>query len=731
MRRRAFWPALALSLVARAAAAQEAQPSLDLRGFTAPTDPKSGLYLEPASSPGTGEWNAGLWTHYALRPVVLRDADGERVFDVIGHQVTGDLTVNVGFFERAALGIDLPYLIYQTGDEPTIQSTRVLGDDPLPSQSLGDLALVGKFTVIPPTNREFGGFALALHERFTVPTGDEASYLGEGHLTSITRLLAEYRLVALSAHLSLGVKFRAEKERFACADLPEPEDSSDDPCSTLFGHELPWGLGIAVRPQAFGIDEEGRWLWFLEAHGHLPIAPRSLFDEVAVSEAQLALGARYSIKDFSILAGVEAALAGGVGNPAFRGTLSVSWAPRLHDKDEDGVEDKADSCEELAEDLDGFDDADGCPELDNDDDGVPDADDKCVEKEDEDGHQDQDGCPDKDNDGDGVEDSADACPDDKGEKTANPKTSGCPVRDMDGDGIEAEKDKCPEQPEDKDSFQDDDGCPEDDDGDGIPDAEDACKDQKGDDNPDPKQKGCPNADKDADTFGDPEDKCPAEAEAFNGIDDADGCPDGDPASPDPRKKGKPQVLVREVRGATVVELVAALKFTATHEVDPASVPLVRALAQKLLAEPSWSLAVGVRPYEKYPEKDAQARAKSVVELLRKHTRKQTVADVAPWDQVRAQPSAEAHGVGFKLLGAAPPKAPAPETQPPAKPAAPKPPAPPPPAKPTTPTSPPVSKPPAPAKGADPPKPPPPPPTGAPKAPGTAAPKAPPPPKKTP
>src|SRR6185369_13472072 len=100
---------------------------------------------------------------------------------------------------------------------PTPDSTRVLGDAQLPGQALGDLGLLGKLTLVPPTGGEFGGFALALHERFTLPTGDDASLLGEGNVTSETRLLAEYRLVAFGVHAAAGVKLRGDEARFGCA----------------------------------------------------------------------------------------------------------------------------------------------------------------------------------------------------------------------------------------------------------------------------------------------------------------------------------------------------------------------------------------------------------------------------------------------------------------------------------------------------------------------------------
>ncbi len=645
MRTRALVPVLATAcLCASFAEAAEPVPSLDLRGFHAPTDAASGLYLEPASSPGTFDWNVGLWAHYVHRPITLRDEANDVTFDVIKHQVTGDLTFNMGFAERVALGVDLPFVLFQTGDDPTPTSTAVLGETAIPRQALGDLGLDGKLTLIQPTGGEFGGFALALSERFTLPTGDDASFLGEGHITSETRLLAEYRLVALSVHLALGVKFRAEKESFACEGL------SDEDCETRFGHELPFGFGLSVKPQAFGIDEKGRWTFFAETHGYLPISPASPFSDKRLAEAQVGLGARYAFaRDLSLLGGVETAMLGGIGNPALRGTLSIAWAPRVHDSDDDGVEDEVDQCRELPEDKDGFQDDDGCPELDNDDDGVPDPDDHCAtEKEDEDGFDDDDGCPDPDNDRDGVLDANDACPNEAGVKTDDPKTNGCTVKDPDADGIQGELDKCPDKAEDKDGFEDQDGCPDpDNDGDGINDADDKCPDVKGIDSPDPKEKGCPDADADKDTFLGAEDKCPDKAEVYNGIDDADGCPDEDP-----KKKAKPLVVVREKKDVgPVVEMSAAVAFTKEGEVDPASLPLLRALAAEVMARPGATVNVGVRPSKAKPD-EAAAKAKAIALALRRFTRKDASAEAVPWATVKGAPNAEPHGIGFVILAPA-------------------------------------------------------------------------------
>lgn len=633
------------AVTAAGPAAAQGEPSVDVRGFRASADPGAGLYLEPAASPATGDWNAALWLSYAYRPITLEDpATEEARFDVLRHQVSADLAASIGLWERVALGFDLPLVVQQSGDAPTEESRRVLGDAALPATALGDLGLTGKLTLIRPTRGEFGGLALALHERFTLPTGDEASWVGEGAVTSETRLLAEYRIVALGLHLAAGARLRAQEARVACADT-EVDPVFGDPCPTRFGHEVPFGLGLSLKPQAFGVDQEGRITLFLETHGYVPVSPIAPFESGRVASAQLGLGGRYALRDVSFFAGVETALAGGVGNPPLRVMASVVWAPRAHDVDGDEVEDDVDQCRELAEDRDGFQDTDGCPEGDNDEDGVVDDEDRCEgQREDEDSFKDEDGCPDPDNDGDGLLDEADACPDEAGPASADPATTGCVVRDTDADGIQGEQDRCPDQAEDKDGFEDTDGCPDpDNDADGIPDAADACPAVKGVDSAAPKEKGCPDPDADRDTVLTPADRCPDQPETWNGLDDADGCPDDDP-----KKKLAPLVAVKETPAGPTVELSAAVKFTDAGAVDPASLPVLSALASELARHPAWTARVGVRPPPKGGDEAAGKRAEAVLAEFRRLSRRKDVGEAAPWREVRDAPRAEVHGIGVKI-----------------------------------------------------------------------------------
>jgi OmpA-OmpF porin, OOP family len=421
MRRRALLASAALLLSATAARA-DTTPSLDLRTFHAPIDPSSGVWVTPADAPATGEWNVGAWFSYAFRPVVLRDPTTKSIaLDVIEHQVTSDVVASVGLWHRLQLGVDVPILIYQTGDKPTAAATQAVGAYTVPAQAFGDLALVAKLTIVRPTGGDLGGFALALEERLSLPTGDTASFIGDGAVVNEARLLAEYRLAALGLHAGLGFTLRGAQGDFACGTVGVAA------CSSRFGNEIPFGLGVSFRPQAIGIDPKGRMTWFVEMNGHLPAGPLAPFTSAAASSLTLDAAVRVALGgDVSMLAGIATSPIGGVGDAPVQGMLSVSWAPRVHDRDGDGIPDDVDQCPDLPEDFDGFQDADGCPDLDNDDDGVPDRLDKCPNTK---GEPENDGCPVFDHDHDGIPDTEDACPNEPGPPDPDPKKNGCPIKE--------------------------------------------------------------------------------------------------------------------------------------------------------------------------------------------------------------------------------------------------------------------------------------------------------------
>ncbi len=147
-------------------------------------------------------------------------------------------------------------------------------------------------------------------------------------------------------------------------------------------------------------------------------------------------------------------------------------SPRGFDADGDGVSDRADLCDDDAEDPDGYLDADGCPDPDNDGDTVLDAGDSCpAVPEDRDSFLDGDGCPEPDNDGDRLFDDRDACINAPEDEDGFRDLDGCPDPDNDGDTVADADDRCPNVAEDADAWEDADGCPDpDNDGDGVGDA---------------------------------------------------------------------------------------------------------------------------------------------------------------------------------------------------------------------------------------------------------------------
>src|SRR5882672_3880568 len=113
-------------------------PSIDTRAFAPPTDPAGSLYLEPAPTPGPGAFSGATWFAYRFRPAVLRGASGAIVSHLVDAQVLADLVANLGVSQRFALGLDVPFVVFQQGNGDAT-AIAVPGAS-LPSQALGDLA---------------------------------------------------------------------------------------------------------------------------------------------------------------------------------------------------------------------------------------------------------------------------------------------------------------------------------------------------------------------------------------------------------------------------------------------------------------------------------------------------------------------------------------------------------------------------------------------------------------
>jgi len=614
-------------------------PGVNTRRFQPSIAPNGSLYLEPTPTQGPGVWNGAAWFVYSLRPVVLRDVNGDPVANLVSHQLSTDLVGSVGIGQKIALGLDVPILLYQSGEDNPI--ARPLVGGPPPAQAIGDIAFIAKGNLV--SYREHGGFGLSTLMRLSAPTGSASSYMGDGMSTGELRLLGEYKLIALSLQATAGVKLRSYQR---------------DVINRTYSNEVPWGVAFVVRPQIFGWDPKGRFTWVAEVHGFTSIGAADAIGKRPASVAFAGLSSRMVIGDVSVLLGVETSLTQAWGGAPLQIVAGAQWTPRSHDVDHDGVKDDVDQCPELAEDRDGVQDSDGCPDFDDhDDDGVPDTDDQCPnDREDQDGYEDEDGCPELDNDEDGILDPQDMCPNHEGDAREDATITGCP--DTDGDGKVDKLDKCPGKPEDVDGYEDADGCPDpDNDGDEVPDTEDVCPNVAAGPTPGFRL-GCPLTDRDGDTLEDSADKCPDEAETFNGVTDEDGCPD---------TGGKPLVQITEKGNDHTVRFARPMKFKGSREapeLDPASVPTLRALALELNRHPDWIVAIGVRPKtdSAFDQQAALAQAFAAVDALRGFALRDGVAETVGWKAVSTQPGVWANGFGA-LLFVQPPAAPAPAASP--------------------------------------------------------------------
>ncbi|MBX3209322.1 MAG: hypothetical protein KF764_30090, partial [Labilithrix sp.] len=351
-----------------AASAQE-RPALDMRTWRPSTDPNASLVVEPAVTPGPGVLTIGAYGHYALNPVTLRRAGSDGVaLRPLQHALGVDAILNLGIGQRFAVGAAVPVLLYQDGSAPLPSSVSQVPN--VPTSGFGDLGLSVKGAII---RNEQGGFGLAGLGYVSLPTGDRAGFAGEGAPTATARILAEYTLLVAVAQASVGYKLRTEHRTW-------PDASAG---GVRFGDEIPWSVGLAMRPGVFGIDPGNRQRLEVGLHGWLPAGPVGPFGSgdpgsAALSPVQLAVSDRIELghyRDTFVTVGGEIGLTQAVGVPVFRAIVGIGWTPRAHDLDGDGIKDDVDGCPEIPEDKDGFEDSDGCPEIDNDDDGIIDKED--------------------------------------------------------------------------------------------------------------------------------------------------------------------------------------------------------------------------------------------------------------------------------------------------------------------------------------------------------------------
>jgi hypothetical protein len=402
-----------------------AATDVDLRTFRPSTDAAGALATEPVAAPAAGVMQFGTWFSYASPTLRLKEPSGAGVVErtVIGHSLVFDPTVAIGLGRRTAVGVTLPVLLAQGGD-----ATSISGGTAPSSQGLGDLAFTAKAVVFAPGREDLGGWSVGVLGRFTLPTGDHASFLSDRGAQLDVRAVASWDYAhTIVATGVLGYHLRTR---------------THDVVDVTLGDALPWGVTIGLRPVFLSADASRRWMWNVEAHGELGVGPARVLSDSRVSPTMIGASARYEVASgVSLFVGGETTLTRAIGGPLFRGVLGLTYAPKVVDDDEDGVPDAIDECPGLPEDGKGAHPHDGCPDdseaspstsatpsaPDADDDGVPDAIDKCPkDAETSNGYEDEDGCPERDRDGDTFLDAVDKCPDQAETFNGIDDDDGCP-----------------------------------------------------------------------------------------------------------------------------------------------------------------------------------------------------------------------------------------------------------------------------------------------------------------
>jgi hypothetical protein len=554
-------PLIATPLIATVARAQTRD--FDLERFSPAPDGDGFLSLPGTRTPGPWRWNVGLSLSYAREPLIVNDPATR---GIVSDRLDGNLYFQLGILGQIAVVVNAPVALWQSG-----APERLDGGQPLAVAAIRDprvavrVRLLGEDATVERDRHE--GEGLALQVAGTLPLGQQGAFAGEGSPQLDGAILGDFHLMDFGIGGMLGFR-----HRFAEPSL----------------------LGSSFRNQLFAVIGVQIPLFFVDhvvaiAETDLTTDAEKPFGDSGSTAAEWRLGFRVSaIRDVELTAAAGSGFVGGAGSPLVRAIVGVSFAPRVHDRDHDGVVDDQDGCQTLPEDFDEHDDGDGCPEPDNDGDLVPDLDDRCPNERAEAGRDDDDdGCTDPvvDTDGDGIEDRADRCPAVAEDRDEHADDDGCPDPDDDDDAVPDVRDRCSREAEDRDGFEDSDGCPDpDDDGDGILDEADACprvpEDRDGTEDED----GCVDLDDDHDGVPDAADQCRDTAETINGVTDEDGCPDRGGralwATP-PAARARPGAPPAPPAPPTWT---GTLRIARDGTLAPASAPAIAQLARVVIAD---------------------------------------------------------------------------------------------------------------------------------------------------
>jgi outer membrane protein OmpA-like peptidoglycan-associated protein len=340
----------------------------------------------------------------------------------VQYQLITYADIGVEILDRFAFQVLLPATIFEKGHSVDAGSGAA---SPLPA-ALMDLRLDARAIIYRNDTRSF---KLGAQAGIWVPTGNHASYAGDGAVGGSLGLAAEYDLKSLFFVADLGAQFRPSNTlndftsgpefKYAVGVFAPLRDGSIRIGAQIFGSAgFSGGKTYPAANTPVEWMAEGRLWTDQKKRGYVGLGGGTLLNPggYAPTLRVLALaGYSFPVADTD------------PGSPGKR-FKAERFADHGADRDHDKIPDDVDLCPDEPEDGKPPNPDDGCPALpDRDGDQIPDNVDKCPDvPEDFDGIQDADGCPEDDADKDGIPDAQDACPKEPGEPDPDPKKNGCP-----------------------------------------------------------------------------------------------------------------------------------------------------------------------------------------------------------------------------------------------------------------------------------------------------------------
>ncbi|WP_338863181.1 outer membrane exchange protein TraB [Myxococcus stipitatus] len=389
-------PLLVLALGGATLASAQPDTRFDVQMFR-PSGAPQDLVLVTQSRPLSHlSVAAGPYFSYSLNPLTLVPEGGDlEKISLVGNRLQLDVMAMVGLFDWAEIGVDVPLILAQGG-----QNLEVIGTEgSVESFVMGDLRLTGKVAV-PGLRRpaEGKGWGAALTFNVSFPTGAQDAFAGEGELTWAPGLVVDYRF-GNGILLALNGGFWKRPDRVFDG--------------VAIGDMMPFGVGAEVPIlRGSGITALG----LVNGAVGLKKAPGT---ERQVP-AELLIGLRwYSSTGVTFTFGGGAGCGCSLASPTLSFFTSIIWIP-AKTREWEALERFKEPPEPPPPPP---------PPVDPDGDSVIGAGDKCPDVA---GPVENAGCPDTDRDGDGVVDRLDRCP----EYAAGSRgREGCPLARHSGNKI--------------------------------------------------------------------------------------------------------------------------------------------------------------------------------------------------------------------------------------------------------------------------------------------------------